>query len=134
MKSLKVWCILLLVHTYVQVHCNSVDPSLNPVKGRFNYDARSQKAEFIPQNTLYPSSKYMVKLMGRAVTTSQCSNSNNIKNAELHFETCNPAPKEIGIKLKEGGVVRDITCVIIEGNTVKPQNDGHARDPAFCPL
>lgn len=64
-----------------------------------------QTAEFIPQNTLYPSSKYTVTLMGRAVTTSQCSNSNKIKNAELHFETCCPAPKTIGIKLKEQGDV-----------------------------
>ncbi len=86
-----------------QVHCNSVDPSLNPVKGRSNYDARLQRAEFIPQNTLYPSSKYTVVLMGRAVTTSQCANSNKIRNAELHFETCSPAPKTIGIKLKEQG-------------------------------
>lgn len=84
-----------------EVHCNSVDPSLNPVKGRINYDARAQRAEFIPHNTLYPSSKYTVILMGRAVTTTQCTNSNKIKNAELHFETCSPAPKTIGIKLKE---------------------------------
>ena len=70
------------------------------MKGRISYDARQQRAEFIPQNTLYPNSKYTVYLMGRAVTTVQCPHSANIKNAELHFQTCNPAPKNIGIKLK----------------------------------
>ena len=90
-----------------QVQCNSVDPSLNPVKGRINYDARAQRAEFVPQNTLYPSSKYTVTLMGRAVTTTQCGNSNKIRNAEMHFETGCPAPKTIGFRLKEGNVVRE---------------------------
>lgn len=88
------------INKLFEVHCNSVDPSLNPVKGRISYDARQQRAEFIPQNTLYPNSKYTVYLMGRAVTTVQCPHSANIKNAELHFQTCNPAPKNIGIKLK----------------------------------
>ena len=83
-----------------QVHCNSVDPSLNPVKGRISYDARQQRAEFTPLNTLFPNSKYTVILLGRAVTTTHCTHSANIKNAELHFNTCNPAPKHIGIKLK----------------------------------
>ena len=41
--------------------------------------------------------------MGRAVTTCRCSHGPNIKNAEFHFETCDPAPKSIGIKLKSQG-------------------------------
>lgn len=96
------WCPLFncAYFLYFQVTCDTVDPSLNPVKGRINYDARAQKAEFIPHSTLYPNSKYTVLLMGRAVTTSRCSHSVNIKNAELHFETCDPAPKNIGIRLK----------------------------------
>ena len=88
------------IYIFLQVQCNSVDPSLNPVKGRISYDARQQRAEFIPHNTLYPNAKYTVFLMGRAVTTAQCSNSANIKNAELHFHTCDPPPKSIGIKIK----------------------------------
>jgi len=88
------------INKLFEVHCNSVDASLNPVKGRISYDARQQRAEFIPSNTLFPNSKYTVVLMGRAVTTVQCTHSANIKNAELHFNTCNPAPKHIGIKLK----------------------------------
>jgi len=85
------------------VTCDTVDPSLNPVKGRFSYSARTQKAEFTPTSTLYPNSKYTVVVMGRAVTTVRCSHGPNIKNAELHFETCDPAPKSIGIKLKSQG-------------------------------
>ncbi len=80
--------------------CDTVDPSLNPVKGRFSYSAISRKAEFTPTSTLYPNSKYTVMLMGRAITPTRCSLGANIKNAELHFETCDPAPKNIGIKLK----------------------------------
>lgn len=80
--------------------CNSVDPSLSTVKGRISYDARQQKAEFIPQSTLYPGSKYTIVLVGRAVTTTSCSHSSNIQNAEYNFHTCSPQPKNIGMKLK----------------------------------
>ncbi len=86
-----------------QVTCNSVDPSLNPVKGRISYNARQQRAEFIPNNTLFPNAQYTVVLLGRAVTTKTCPHSANIKNAELRFHTCSPAPKQIGIKLKGHG-------------------------------
>lgn len=83
-----------------EVNCQSVDSSFNPTKGKTLYDPALHRAEFTPFNTLFPNSKYMVTLNGRAVTTSQCSNPANIKNTDFHFTTCNPAPKTISVKLR----------------------------------
>ena len=98
-------------HTHTQVTCSSVDPSLSPVKGRISYDARQQRAEFIPQNTLYPNEKYSIILLGRAVTTATCTHSANIKNATYQFETCSPPPKTISVKLK--GSPEEVRCVTV---------------------
>ena len=83
-----------------QVNCQSVDSSMNPTKGKTSYDDAQHRAEFTPFNTLFPNSKYLVTLYGRAVTTKQCSNPVNIKNTDFHFTTCNPAPKTISVKLR----------------------------------
>ena len=58
------------------------------------------KAEFIPDNTLFPNSNYTVTLNGKAVTTAQCSHSANIKDTSFSFRTSNPPPKSVGIRLK----------------------------------
>ena len=102
-----------------QVNCQSVDSSFNPTKGKTLYDPALHRAEFTPFNTLFPNSKYMVTLNGRAVTTSQCSNPANIKNTDFHFTTCNPAPKTISVKLRGhssevGGALRvDATPLLV---------------------
>ena len=70
------------------------------MKGRFNFDSRSVKAEFIPQNMFYPNSKYTIVVMGHAVTTERSPYGLNINNAVFQFETCNPGPINIGMKLK----------------------------------
>lgn len=91
-----------------EVKCDleNIDTALKPVKGRCTYDGKTQKAEFISQNTLHPSATYTVTLLGRAVTTTQCSSGASISNAQFTFTTCNPPPKNIGIKMKgENGEV-----------------------------
>lgn len=84
-----------------QVTCESPDQGSSPVKGRVSYDSRQMKAEFTPQRTLFPNSKIVVQLHGKALTTSHCSQSANIKDALFSFHTCNPPPKTIGIRLKD---------------------------------
>ena len=85
---------------YPQISCDSVDPTLNPIKGQVNYDSRHQKAEFIPINTFLPNAQYTVVLKGRAATTTQCSQGANIEDKQFQFHTSNPPPKSVGIKLK----------------------------------
>lgn len=80
--------------------CDSHDSNFNPIKGRAGYEPRQMKAEFIPDNTLFPNSKYTVTLNGKAVTTTQCSHSANIKDVSFSFRTSNPPPKSVGIRLK----------------------------------
>lgn len=80
--------------------CDSHDSNFNPIKGRASYEPRQMKAEFIPDNTLFPNSKYTVTLNGKAVTTTQCSHSANIKDVSFSFRTSNPPPKSVGIRLK----------------------------------
>ena len=80
--------------------CSDVSPPTSAVKGKVNYDAHLLKAEFVPQNMLYPNSKYTIVVMGHAVTTSRSAYGMNIKSAVFQFETCNPGPINIGMKLK----------------------------------
>ncbi len=80
--------------------CDSIDPALNPIKGHANYDSRLMKADFTPTNTFLPNAHYTVHLKGRAITTALCSQGANIIDEEFRFQTCDPSPKSIGIKLK----------------------------------
>ena len=80
--------------------CDSIDPALNPIKGHANYDSRQMKADFTPSNTFLPNVQYTVILKGSAITTALCSQGANIKDTEFCFQTCDPSPKSIGIKLK----------------------------------
>ena len=41
-----------------------------------------------------------IVVMGHAVTTSRCAYGMNINNAVFQFETCNPGPINIRMKLK----------------------------------
>ena len=72
----------------------------NIVKGRTNYDARHRRAEFTPTNTLYPNTKYLIKMSGNSVTTMECPHGHNISNMETKFETGYPTPRTIRIKLR----------------------------------
>ena len=74
--------------SFPKVHCNSVDPSLNPVKGRISYDARQQRAEFIPHNTLYPNSQYTVILLGGLPSRSQFPFPVHSHLLSLSFHAC----------------------------------------------
>lgn len=104
-------------YLYIQVICESPEQGSTPVKGRVNYDTRQMKLEFIPQRTLFPNSKIIVQLHGIALTTANCTQSVNIKDAAFSFHTCNPPPKTVGIKLKNQSNVSDTIqrCVIAEG-------------------
>ena len=83
-----------------QVHCLSMKAKQNVVKGRSSYDPRHRRAEFTPANTLYPNSRYIIKMLGSSVTTSECPHGHNISNMESKFETGYPTPRTIRIKLK----------------------------------
>ncbi|XP_003387853.1 PREDICTED: uncharacterized protein LOC100641937 [Amphimedon queenslandica] len=83
-----------------EVICESPEQGSTPVKGRVSFDSRQMKVEFTPQRTLFPNSKIIVQLHGLALTTTNCSQSVNIKDAAFSFHTCNPPPKTVGIKLK----------------------------------
>ena len=72
----------------------------NTVKGRTIYDPRYRRAEFTPTNTLYPNSRYLVKMIGNSVTTAECPHGHNISNLEAKFETGCPTPQTIRIKLR----------------------------------
>ena len=89
-------------HTHTQIKCDleNVESSSKPVKGRCTFDSKTQKAEFTPHQTLHPNATYTVTLLGHGVTTTQCLSSGKISNALITFKTCDPPPKNIGIKLK----------------------------------
>ncbi|XP_065919898.1 uncharacterized protein [Dysidea avara] len=87
------------VNKLFEVRCLSVDSKHNPVKGKVSYDPRQRQAEFIPANTLNPNSKYLVKVLGNGVTTTECAHSPNIANMEIKFVTGSPSPKTVRIKL-----------------------------------
>ena len=95
MLELRIKCRLLF-----QLSCDSMDPVLNPIKGRVNHDPRQQRVEYVPENTLIPNTKYSILLNGKAITTASCTHSANIKSKEIHFTTTNPPPKTVGIKLR----------------------------------
>lgn len=84
----------------LQVTCESCDGESCHVEGRVSYEGRQMRAEFTPINTLYPNSKITVRLSGKSITTSHCSQSINIKDMFFSFHTSNPPPKSVGIKLK----------------------------------
>jgi hypothetical protein len=85
-----------------EVKCDleNVDSALKPVQGRCTFDSKTQRAEFTPHHTLHPNATYTVTLLGPAVTTTQCLSSGKVSNALITFKTCDPPPKNIGIKLK----------------------------------
>lgn len=74
----------------------------NVVKGRSSYDPRHKRAEFTPINTLHPNCRYLVKMVGSSITTTECSYGHNISNMETKFETGYPTPRTIRIKLRGG--------------------------------
>lgn len=114
-----------------QVTCESSDQGSSPVKGRVSYDSRQMKAEFTPLRTLFPNSKIVVQLHGKALTTSHCSQSTNIKDALFSFHTCNPPPKTVGIRLKDQSNVTSVTSRIRVSECTewerKSWNEGWAR-------
>lgn len=83
----------------------------NLVKGRISYDSRHRRAEFTPINTLHPNSRYLVKMIGSSVTTTECLNGHNISNMETRFETGYPTPRTIKIKLR-GDEKQSKVCIM----------------------
>lgn len=88
------------INKLFEVHCLSVKAKQSIVRGRSSYDPHHRRAEFTPANTLYPNSRYLIKMLGSSVTTTECSYGHNIANMEAKFETGYPTPRTIRIKLR----------------------------------